>query len=153
MISLGGRTTPAGALISSSTAIASPLVAEGAMLNGLWIVEVDKLWSARRSSDKMEVLATAKNFAALPRVGQLNRWPCTMHCSGLGRLQDICPSPLHSDVQSSPVDTSRVLLRMTSNMLFTQTHFTRKHYQTIHSRYLLSRLSSGSSNLYFAMPP
>lgn len=25
----------------------------------------------------MEVLATAKNFAALPRVGQLNRWPCT----------------------------------------------------------------------------
>lgn len=34
LISLGGRTTPGGALISSSTAIASPFVADGAMLTG-----------------------------------------------------------------------------------------------------------------------
>jgi hypothetical protein len=32
LISFGGKTTPAGALISSSAAMASPFVAEGAML-------------------------------------------------------------------------------------------------------------------------
>jgi hypothetical protein len=33
LISLGGRTTPGGALISSKTAMASPCTADGAMLH------------------------------------------------------------------------------------------------------------------------
>jgi hypothetical protein len=38
LISRGGRTTPGGALISSSAAMASPFVADGAMLDYLWTI-------------------------------------------------------------------------------------------------------------------
>ena len=87
LISFGGRTTPCGALISSSTAIASLFIADGAMMD--YLEDAESCW--------MSVLrrgAGCRGRACCPRkLYEAWRQPCsnvTIDTTLLIECCDIC---------------------------------------------------------------
>jgi hypothetical protein len=75
LISRGGKTTPGGALISSSAAMASPFVADGAILGNLWETGRVESWMEGQAIEVSFQHGTRypEKIAALPYVANQRR--------------------------------------------------------------------------------